>query len=312
MEYPLDCATWNVVARGIVEERLAPLALEAVHARNLPVTDEQLHALEWMAATAGEKQAQADHGLVQAVEALEGSNIDARVLQGAANAALDYVAAPLRPYESISLLVGPAEFPKAIRALERGGFRSHPSARNGRRRFHTAHFVASNGIALDLYRPHVGGSFGGSMDPASALFAQREEFEVRRCRLTALTPEERMITTCVRVSQEGTATRLLTLRDLVQIALCDRVSLRTTDHLAATWRVEPVVAEAVCRAWLVLDVPDVVPISSWSSSYRPSRWERGPLTGPSLRRRSIFGQPKGAKRDRPISIGARLRLAGPG
>jgi Uncharacterised nucleotidyltransferase len=300
---PLDSRAWNVLTKGIDAERLAALALEASRAHNLPVTDEQGRALEWMAATWGERQAEADRCLVESVTALEGRDIETRVVSGAATAALDYAAPRLRPYESIHLLVAPVEFDQAISVLEGQGLLLRPTDGRPNRRSQTACLITRNGTAIELHRTNGGRSLRSAGDPTSTLFAHHDTFELNGVRLTALGAEERLITTCVRAGKGGPPRRLLALRDLVQIILGDQFSLRALDHLAATWKLEAVVAETVSLAWQAFDIPDVVPISSWSSSYRPVRQSR----------RRLRANSKGGESDRARARSTRspLRLVGP-
>lgn len=82
---------------------------------------------------------------------------------------------------------------------------------------------------------------------------------------------------CIHARLQRTECHLLAQRDVVQLVLRDDLSLREVERLASSWRVEAVLADAVRRAWETFSVADVVPISAWSSSYRPHRRDRRKL-----------------------------------
>jgi hypothetical protein len=270
-EKPLNRREWDDVANGLQWELLAALALEAVRGDILPVTPEQRDEVERMAASQGQWCDAVARCLVETATTLEGHAIETRFLHGAVNAALDYATPRLRLYDAVHVVVAPMDLREAVAVLERNGLHREVSRRRrprGRRR--GACLVTTTGIRVELRCTLASEYLGGSIDP-SVLFATQEWFEVQGVKLSTLAAEERFITACMRARVDGAAPQLFALRDVVQLALSDKLSMRTVEQLAAAWRMEAVMADALRRAWQTFNVSDVVPISSWSSSYRPTR-----------------------------------------
>jgi hypothetical protein len=192
------------------------------------------------------------------------------VLQGAANAALDYHVPGVRLYDSVHVLVAPAHLAGALAALrEEAGLQELPEQpRSGRRR--GVWLVAANGVRVELHRTLAAGSFGGAVEVRD-LLANRVWFSTGDIKLSALGAEARLVAASLRARLDGNPPHLLALRDVVQLVLRDDLSLREVERWAVAWRVEAVLADAVRRAWQIFGVPDVVPISAWSRAYRPDR-----------------------------------------
>ena len=114
------------------------------------------------------------------------------------------------------------------------------------------------------------------------LLASRVWFSPRGVRLGALGAEERLLHASIHARPDGSPSDLLAQRDVVQLVLRDDLALRRLERLASSWRLEAVLADAVRRAWDTFAVPDVVPISAWSRSYRPHRRDRRRLASHSL------------------------------
>lgn len=292
---PLDRHTWRLVAKEIDRQLLAGIALAAVGSGVFAVTDEQHGELEQLALSGSERRERAARCLVDTVSALEEEAIETRVLQGAASAALDYESPSLRLYESVHLLVTPARLADAIAVLERkglvrkAGHRSRPASRPG------IYLFSASGIKVEVHRSLAVGTFGAPVVPTGLFLGQRC-FSIGGKNLSALEDEARFVAACMHARLDSTPHHLLALRDVVQLVLSDNLSLAKVERLAATWRVEPVLADAVRRAWTIFDVPDVVPISVWTRSYRPSRRD--------LRRLAAYPSPevtdfKGADEDVP-------------
>jgi hypothetical protein len=106
------------------------------------------------------------------------------------------------------------------------------------------------------------------------LFGHRVRIARRPVVFSALGHEERLVAACVHARLDGARRDLLAQRDVVQLVLREDVSVRRVERLASVWRLEAVLAEAVRRAWDTFAVPDVVPLSAWSRSYRPHRRDR--------------------------------------
>lgn len=268
MERPLEPESWKGLLASLSRGLLLGLGLQAAESGALPVTTEQHEELAEILAVAEDRRVAADRRLDEVVAVLGRQGIETCVMHGAANAALDYDRPGLRLYDTLHLLVAPAQREEAVTALmERGILRSEGVQRRPRRQ--TARmYLSREGIRVVVYTSLAPRNFRGSVH-AGDLFPSRVTYTPRSVTLSALAREERLIAACVHARLNVYRKDLLAQRDVVQLVLRENLSVRKVERLASAWRLEAVLAEAVRRAWEAFRVPDVVPISAWSRSYRP-------------------------------------------
>ena len=269
----LDSEQWQWLVARMSRGLLIGLAVDAADAGVLTLTSEQHEdLLESLEAAKADRSA-ADRCLDSMAEALHAEGIESCVLHGAATAALDYASPGTRLYDAVHLLITSGQREQAVSALlERGILRAdNPSARGRRRASRT--YLSSDGVRIVVHTSLTPKDFGAPVE-ARDLFSSRVTFTPRAVPLTALAREERLMAACVHARLDDARRDLLAQRDVVQLVLRQDVSVRKVERLASSWRIEAVVADAVRRAWETLRVPDVVPLSAWSRSYRPHGRDR--------------------------------------
>jgi hypothetical protein len=273
LDRPLPDKSWHSFATQLDRDLLLALALDAAAQGLLPLTNAQQEDLSVRLEAATARRAAADDCLEEAVGVLDQNGVASCVLHDAANAALDYDEPALRLYDSVHLLLTPALRKRGVSVLvEQGVLRSEPEPARQRKRLSRT-YQSNNGINVMVYTSIVPRHFGSSVGPTE-LFSHRVAYRPREVTFSALAMEERLIAAAVRSRLDAARRAVVALRDLVRLVLRDGLSVRRVERLATAWRLEAVLAEAVRRAWESLKIPDVVPISTWSSSYQPPRRDR--------------------------------------
>lgn len=270
---PGSDAEWQQLLARIDSEMLGGLAAQAVDAGEVVLTTTQQGQLLDRARAQHDTCLVAHACLVQAVQQLRAAAVDVRVLQGAAAAALDYPAPGLRLYRSVHLLVPPARLADAVAALEAAGaHRQREALSVGSRRRHRVTLQWWNGAVVELHRTLAPAPLGRAIDPVE-LFSGTAALP-GGAGLVGLAAHSRLIAACIRARLDRRPPRLLALRDVVQLTLRPDLEVARVEALATSWGVEAVLADAVRRAWDLFSVPDVVPLSTWATRYRPERRER--------------------------------------
>lgn len=268
VERPLGSESWHELLGSLRRGLLFGVALQAADSGALSISKEQRIDLTEDLGLAEERRSAADRCLDEAVAELDRHGIETCVLHGAASAALDYNDSGIRLYDTLHLLVSPTEREEAVTALvERGILRADDAQRGSRRRTAFA-FLSEEGVRVMVYTSLAPRHFGATVE-AGVLFPSRITLTPRSVTLSALAGEERLIAACVHARLNQFRKDLLAQRDVVQLVLRENLSVRKVERLAASWRLEAVLAESVRRAWETFRVPDVVPISAWSRSYQP-------------------------------------------
>ena len=266
--------SWQWFVNQLSSGRLLALAHDATIRGALVVTSEQEAELSARLVAATERRSAADRCLDEVVGELERQGIATCVLHGAATAALDYDQPSLRLYDSVHLLMSAVQRKRGISALvEQGMLHAVPTPLWPRRR-RTQSYVSNNGVSVMAHTSIAPRDFGASDEASDRLLSHAVTFTPRAVALRALAAEERLIAACIHARLNEAGRNLIAQRDVVQLVLRDEVSVRKVERLAAAWRLEAVLAEAVRRAWETFKVPDVVPISAWSRSYQPYRRDR--------------------------------------
>jgi Uncharacterised nucleotidyltransferase len=267
-EFALSAQSWQHLLTMLSRELVLGLALLAADSGALLVTAEQRADLIERLALARDGRSAADRCLDEVVASLDREGIETCVLHGVATAALDYDEPELRLYDTLHLLIPPMRREEAVTALvERGVLRPNGTKRRTKRQSSLMH-LSRDGVRVVLYTSLTPRNFGAVVE-ASDLSPNRITFTPRSVELSALGREERLIAACVHARLNEFRKDLLAQRDVVQLVLREDLSVRKVERQAASWRLEAVVADAVRAAWETFHVPDVVPISAWSRSYRP-------------------------------------------
>lgn len=270
---PLGAEAWDELLTALGRELVLSLALHAADCGAFPVTTAQREDLTDRLALAQERRSEADRCLDEVVAALDRQGIETCLLHGPATAALDYEEPGLRLYDTLHLLVPPTQQEEAVTALvERGILRPNGAKRRRRKQSALMH-PSRDGIRVVVYASLAPKNFGAPVE-ADDLFSNRVTFTPRSVTFSALGREERLIAACVHARLNEYRNDLLAKRDVVQLVLREDLSVRKVERQASSWRLEPVVAEAVRSAWETFGVSDVVPISAWSRSYRPDGRDR--------------------------------------
>lgn len=264
----LGAQSWQQLLTMLSRELVLGLALLAADSGGLLVTAEQRADLIERLALAQELRSAADRCLDEVVASLDREGVETCVLHGVATAALDYDEPGLRLYDSLHLLIPPTRRDDAVTALvERGVLRPQGTKRRTKRQS-SVMYLSRDGVRVVLYTSLTPKSFGAAVE-ASDLSPNRITFTPRSVELSALGREERLIAACLHARLNEVRKDLLAQRDVVQLVLREDLSVRKVERQASSWRLEAVVADAVRAAWETFRVPDVVPISAWSRSYRP-------------------------------------------
>lgn len=273
MEQPLSGKAWRGLATQLERDLLLAVALDAAAHGVLPFTSEQRDDLSGRLTAAAARRSAADRCLDEAVAILDQHDIASCVLHDAANAELDYDEPALRLYDSVHLLLAPSLRKRGVAALmEHGVLRPDPDGTRHKKRQPRA-YLSSDGVNVLVYTSIVPKEFGASVE-FNDLISHRVAYRPRAVTFRALAAEERLIAAAIRSRLDAVRRTVLAERDLVRLVLREGLSVGRVERLAVAWRLEAVLAEAVRRAWEYLRIPDVVPISTWSSSYQPHRRDR--------------------------------------
>lgn len=197
-----------------------------------------------------------DARLRELAAALDAAGVPFVVLKGPALAYVQYPDPSWRPYADLDLLVRRADRRAATRVLSRFGMRrSLPEPRPGYDdRFGKAVvYRAADGIEIDLHRMLAPGAFGLWMDPEE-LFGSTRTFEVGQTTLRRLDGTAALLHACVHAVLGDAELRLLSLRDIAQLAHGGEVEWDRLRAWGERWRVASVVRHAFAEVERHLEV----------------------------------------------------------
>jgi hypothetical protein len=206
-----------------------------------------------------------EHELLDVTALFEAAGIESRVLDGTAVAHLDYQDPTLRAFTHLELLVRAADLGRATELLRRSGWRATPA---GEGLVRSTTLVAPSNVRLDLHTT-VERAPGGLNVNVQELWSEGQDFLVGPQRLTALDSEQRLLHACCDAMSGGSPPAPVLLRDIVEMALFGRWSHTRVLGLAASWKAQSVLAQAVLAAWQRLAIADVTGLSVWAQGYRP-------------------------------------------
>jgi Uncharacterised nucleotidyltransferase len=275
-ERPVEDASWPKLVRLARDQRLLGLVQAAARDGVLALSTEQRELMERAHGEVVAETARAEEATVHVADHLASCGIQCRVLKGPALAHLDYPSAALRPFVHVSLLVESSRFIETLEQLRTMGYeRAHAEPAGGfdaRFRKGTMLF-AESGVPVEVHRTIADGLYAMIVDH-DELFPVVSSFEIDGRSLCALGPEERLLHACFEARVGDTRPLLVRLRDVVQLVLSHDLDIGRIEHLSTAWSAQSLVAEAVRRAWNLLGVTDIVPLSAWAGTHPTTRKER--------------------------------------
>lgn len=283
---------WQHLLGEVVRQRVAGHLVAAVERGDLAVTVAQRSE----AIAAHERSLALDllleRLLLDTVDALGLRGIECRVLKGAALAHLAYDDAALRSSGDVDVLVRSADFDRAATVLESTGCaRRFTEPRPGfAARFGKAVcFVTPDGFEVDLHRTLADGPYGAVID-ADALFDRPAPFVVAGSTLSALPADLAFLHACVHASLGDTHPRLVSLRDVAQLATSPDVEWERVRSAASRWECTAVLQRAVERAEATLGIDLRSSVPDWLVLHAPTRFERWAMRSYTAGDRSYPGQ----------------------
>jgi hypothetical protein len=204
---------------AIAAERLSGLALDA-HRRGALALDSAARAeLEERHASQRQLDAALEHALVAVVAALDAAGIEYRALKGAALAHLLYPSPDLRSYGDVDVLVGSADFDRAVRTLGDLGFRRRflePRPGFDARFAKGSCLARGDGLEIDLHRTLGPGPFGARLARTDLLARPPRHFVLHGTRVAAFDPELAFVHACFHAALGDSPPRLVPLRDVLE------------------------------------------------------------------------------------------------
>jgi hypothetical protein len=275
-EGPVEDATWPKLLELARGQRLIGLMRAAAQDGVLALRAEQWEGLERAFSEVAFDSAEAERSVAELVTHLQACEIECRVLKGPALAHLDYPSPDLRPFVHANLLVRDSRFGDTIEVLGRLGFeRAHaePAAGFDARFRKGTVLVSRTGSSVEVHRTIADGPFALIVKHGE-LFRTSTPVQVAGTQVEALGREERLLHACFEARVGDTRPLLIRLRDIVQMVLSHDLDLERIEHLSGSWGAQSLVAEAVRRAWTLLGVTDMVPLSQWAAAHPTSRKDR--------------------------------------
>jgi hypothetical protein len=269
---PLEHDAWERLVGKVGGQRLEGLFARAVADGALPATGQQRDQAYEIEIAAAVRSLRIERALLAAWRALADQAIDVRVLKGSAVAHLDYPDPAIRGFGDVDLLVSGRQLEAAIGLLlATGAERPLPELHPGfDRRFGKGVMLkGSDGIELDVHRSLLAGPYGLTVD-LDHLLASSEPYALGGEQVLALGRVERFLHACYHAALGDPATRLVPLRDVIQMALHPDLDWPRVLDLAGAWRGEPVLARAIRLAWDRFALDHETEASAWAGGFIPS------------------------------------------
>lgn len=275
----IEAGSWARLLQEATNQRLTGLLTAMVLDGSLEPTGEQEEALVEAHRAALARDLLVERTVLWAVGCLDAAGVDHRVLKGTATAHLDYDDPGLRSFVDADLLVRPDHWDRAVGALENGGARreSREPRRGWDRRFAKGVTLTTPGrYEIDLHRTFVFGPLGFTVGLPD-LWAGAEDFALGGRRLRALDREARWLHACFTAAAADVPARLVSLRDVLQLAADPRLDLARTETLARAWRATAIVRRATSLAAETLGVAPPDSVRRWGAGLVVDRTEESIL-----------------------------------
>ena len=273
---PVDDSTWPRLLELAKAQRLVGLLRTAAEDGALALQGAQWTQLERASAEILGETARAERSTAEIATILQLAGVDSRVLKGPALAHLDYPSPGMRPYVHVNLLVRAEDFVDAIKLLVISGYRrahAEPAAGFDSKFRKGTDLLSSSGMLVEVHRTIADGPYALIVEHAELFKASTPVF-VAGHELSALGPEERLLHACFEARVGDIKPLLVRLRDIVQLVLTHDLDIGRIEQLSGAWGAQSLVAEAVRRAWTLLGVTDMVPLSEWAAAHPTSHKER--------------------------------------
>jgi hypothetical protein len=273
---PIDDETWPGILELARSQRLIGLLRTATENGSLALRGGQRADLERASAEILAETARAEASTAEISTTLQVAGIESRVLKGPALAHLDYPSPDMRPYVHVNVLVRSESFVDAIELLGKAGYhRAHAEPAKGfDAKFRKGtDLLSTSGTRVEVHRTIADGPYALIVEP-SELFKSSTPVWVAGEQFAALGGEERLLHACFEARVGDTKPLLIRLRDIVQLVLTHDLDIGRIEQLSGAWGAQSLVAEAVRRAWTLLGVTDMVPLSAWAATHPTNRKER--------------------------------------
>jgi hypothetical protein len=288
---PLEPFELDALLDQVVEHHLSGHLLTAVDAGDVVVTAAQRTEVMHAHHRALAFDLLLERRLVETCALFVESDVAYRVLKGPAFAHTVYPEPHLRSYGDIDVLVGGADYDRALALLAtRGAQARYREPRPGfSSRFGKGVCVVDGDIEIDVHRTFASGPFGIALDPLD-LFGSAQSFEVAGEPLLALAVEAQFLHACYHVALGSYRPGLVAMRDVAQMLLTTPLDCDAALETAQRWHGRAVVQRAIRCTWdnLGLDVDH--PLSDWTASYEADAFERRSLDAYVTEQRSYARQ----------------------
>ncbi len=270
---PLPDDVWDGFLHDVCEEHLTGHLVQAVMAGRWPVTSRQRSDVIAVHGKAMSTALTLENLHAEVVDVLETAGVETRVVTGCAVARLDYDPPQIRSFGDVDLLVRREQSYAARVAV--AGLGCLPLPGESRRVFDRrstwdARLVTVQGVEVHLHHTLAGGPYG-QLVRTPDLWRDAAPFVLAERTMHALSQDLRFLDACFRLRLGPREGFLVTQRDVVQMALSDRLDVDRVRETAEHWGAEAVVAEAIATAWDTLDVADMTRLSTWARRYRPRK-----------------------------------------
>jgi hypothetical protein len=211
----------------------------------------------------------AEETAVLTLDALASVGVEARVIKGVAVAHLDHADPAERMFADADLLIRPADYDLAMRALTDAGFgRALPPVRSWwERRFGKSIVMyPPDGSELDLHIRITGGYFGELIDHDQLWSRSGTSFTLGGRKATALDREGRLLHACCHATLGGRS-GLRALHDIAQLVLVSGADWADVAERARRGGHDLVIAEGLRVAWSTFDLDAAHPAAAWAAGH---------------------------------------------
>ena len=276
--FPLG-VEWDALFNRAVDERAVSLLACAVAEGLIGATPAQAEQLAIGHEAAMRSCVWLERWTLEVVQLFAEVAIEVRLLKGPAVAHLDYPDPAWRAFGDIDVLVPPAQYDDAIRALLAvGGRRRSQEVRPGfDRRFGKGACVTLlNGVQVDVHRTLASGPFGLTVD-LGELFRRSEVVTLADRPIPVLSRELRLVHACYHAALGDAVPRVVALRDVAQMLGSTELDFDEVRRIGKRWRAEIVLARAISLTWDALQLA-ATPVSEWATAFSGDRFERSALS----------------------------------
>lgn len=247
---PIDDDVWDRQCSRLANRRLTGLAVACWESGKLELSELQLERLLLKHREAMAHALELERRLVAVADALRLKGVDPIVLKGPALAHSYYPDPSWRPFRDLDLLVRKEYWKTACSELVAIGYeRRLPEPRRGfDERFGKAAEFRKDGCEIDLHRTLTVGPFGLWIDP-DEMCSMTETFTLGGQLFNRFNDLASFINVSMHAALGWRSPLLLTLRDVLQVALTADLELDKLSSLMTRWKLRAVVKYALETAF---------------------------------------------------------------